>query len=538
MQLELERSIKKLKLENHPPPYFISYTVMDKKTLTISSKYGGIVSSKVDHKRPFEVEVRVGDYEFDNTEHPSEIPFYELMEFPDISLQLPLENNIDVIRHILWLATDFRYKQALKQFSDKKARLITKVKKEKLPSFWYQEPTVFIGEELHLQEREIEERWKEKVRKYSAKFKNFDEIFDSEVIFSVTCENKYYINSEGTKIQTGNIFYSLMLFAKTITDDGMPLWNYRNFYGYCEADLPNANTIERTIKTLVEELIALKNSDKSVPYSGPVIIKSPASAIFFHEVLGHRLEGHRQESEIEAETFKDKINKKIMPHFITVYDDPTLKYYKGQVLYGHYLFDEEGVPARKTILVENGILKSFLLSRLPIKGFKSSTGHGRKEISQFGNYLHTVPRQANFIVETSKPVSFEKLKKMLIKECKKQKKPYGLIITHSYSGATTTRYWIQSFLQKPILAYKVDVKTGKEKIVRGIEFGGTPLISLDKIIACGDDPKVFNGICGGESGIVRISLVAPSILVSELEIQKTREETTRPPLLPLPWEEE
>ncbi len=181
-------------------------------------------------------------------------------------------------------------------------------------------------------------------------------------------------------------------------------------------------------------------------------------------------------------------------------------------------------------VVENGILKNFLMSRSPIAGFDRSSGHGRKEAG-----YRAVGRQGNLIVEASKTVSEKKLRELLVEECKEQGKEFGLIFEDISGGFTFTGRGIpQAYAVIPIIVYRVFTDGRPDEMVRGADLIGTPLVSFSKILACGDRPEVFNGICGAESGGVPVSAVAPSILTGEIEIQKKRKSPDRPPLLPPP----
>jgi predicted Zn-dependent protease len=297
--------------------------------------------------------------------------------------------------------------------------------------------------------------------------------------------------------------------------------------------LPPWEKIREEVEKMIASLAALRKAEVLLPYTGPAILCPEITSVLFHEALGHRLEGERLKDETEGHTFKGKFGKVVIPEFLTIIDDPTMKEWGGLALAGHYLYDEEGIPAQKVILIEKGILKNYLLSRSPVKEFKLSNGHGRS-----CGYLRPRARMANFIIQSSKKVSKEKLKALLIEECKRQKKPYGLIIKGLHSGLTTTkRYGFQAFCETPKLVYRVDLETGEEILVRGVEIVGTPLIAINKIIATGEEEEVFNGYCGAESGTVPLSSIAPSSLSTEIELQKKGKDNRRPPLLPPPFGE-
>ena len=266
------------------------------------------------------------------------------------------------------------------------------------------------------------------------------------------------------------------------------------------------------------------------PYTGPALLAPEAAGVLFHEAVGHRLEGERQNDDHDGHTFKGQVGKQILPPFISVIDDPTREKSKGTPLNGFYDFDDQGVPAQRTVLVQDGVLQSFLLSRAPVQGFARSNGHGRSAAGR-----EPVARMSNLFVESSKVLSAAALKAALIAEARRQGKPYGLLIRDVSGGNTdTSGYGYQAFKGQPRLVYRVDAATGAEELVRGVEVVGTPLSSLNKIAATGDDPAVFDGYCGAESGFVPVSTVAPTVLVNEIELQRTRKDSGRPPVLPSP----
>ena len=281
----------------------------------------------------------------------------------------------------------------------------------------------------------------------------------------------------------------------------------------------------------MEELVALSLAEKLTPYTGPAILDPTLAGVFFHEAVGHRLEGERQNDTDEGQTFKGKVGEQVLPTFISLIDDPTLAEFNGTELNGYYSYDDEGVPSGRTILIKNGIMRGFLMSRTPIEGFNVSNGHGRSDGTN-----DPMARMGNTLVVSEKTVKASSLKKRLIKIARKQGKPYALILRHGRGGETTTgRYNFQAFKNSPTLIYKVDAKTGAETLVRGAEVVGTPLVSLNKVEVAGDDFEVFNGYCGAESGWVPVSVVAPSLLVSEIELQRTIDKPIRPPILNPPF---
>jgi TldD protein len=248
-------------------------------------------------------------------------------------------------------------------------------------------------------------------------------------------------------------------------------------------------------------------------------------------VFGHRVEGHRQKEEDDAQTFKGKIGERLLPRTFSVYFDPTQRTLAGVELAGHYLYDNEGVAARRVDVVRDGVFKGFLMSRSPIAGFSRSNGHGRRQPG-----MAAVARQSNLVVTTSNPVPRATLKRMLLDEIKRQGKPFGLIFDDIEGGFTMTqRFGPNAFEVVPVMVYRV-FPDGREELVRGVDLIGTPLTAFSRIVAADDVVQVFNGVCGAESGWVPVSAASPTILVSQIEIQRKPKAQDKAPILPPPAE--
>jgi predicted Zn-dependent protease len=294
--------------------------------------------------------------------------------------------------------------------------------------------------------------------------------------------------------------------------------------------MPGDDVVRAAIERIAKDLKALRLAPIIEPYTGPAILSGRAAGVFFHEIFGHRIEGQRQKNDDEGQTFSRQINKPVLPDFLSVIDDPTSKQSAGIDLNGYYPFDDEGVATRPVPIVENGILKSFLMSRLPLPGFSQSNGHGRKAPG-----YRPAGRQGNLMVLASKSVSNTRLREMLIEEVKKQGKPFGLLFDDISGGFTTTsRTSPQAFQVTPIMVYRVYADGRPDELVRGVDLIGTPLTSFSKIVAAGDRQEVFNGFCGAESGSVPVSAVSPAILTTQIEVQKKPKSSDRLPILPPP----
>jgi predicted Zn-dependent protease len=322
----------------------------------------------------------------------------------------------------------------------------------------------------------------------------------------------------------------MIIVANGKAQDGMDLTTLESFETDDPAKLPKDADILAAVQKAGANLTGLLKAPLSDPYVGPAILSGRAAGVLFHEIFGHRIEGHRQKDESEGQTFTKSVNLPVLPDFLSVIFDPTRKQFGDVMLNGYYLYDDEGVKARPVTVVDKGILKTFLMSRSPIQGFSNSNGHGRKSP---GNEI--VSRQSNLIVESTKQVSDADLRKMLIDEVKRQNKPYGLYFDEVSSGYTTTgRRGLQAFTVVPLVVYRVYPDGRPDELVRGVDIVGTPLASFAKIVATSNRMSVFNGICGAESGNVPVSAIAPALLVSEIEVQRKDSSRDRPPYLSPP----
>jgi len=526
MELELDRSMAALKTAD-PAPYFISYTVTEQQRAEVQGSNGALLSSQEQTNRWLEAQVRVGSYDLDNTRKVGD-------RDPNASLstgaQVPIEDDVPVLRRIIWLETDRQYHKAAEALIKIQTSREVKVESTEgqAPDFSREQPQVSIGPRASFQ---LDRRpWEERVRGITRVFHDAPAILNSIATFSAQAQNQFQANSEGTRLQFGQIRYRLELFVQSKAPDGMDINRYFNYDWVNPADAPKDETVLARARQMIKEVEALQAAPLVEPFAGPAMLTGRAAAVFFHEVFGHRTEGHRQKDITEGQTFTRKIGEPIMPDFISIYDDPTQARAGSIDLLGYYTFDDEGVPAQRVTLVENGILRNFLMSRSPLVGFPKSNGHGRRQPG-----YAPVSRQGNLVVTSKRMVPDARLRQMLIDEIRKQNKPFGLVIDDIAGGFTFTgRGLPQAFQVLPLVVYKVFPDGRPDELVRGVDLVGTPLVSLTKIVATGDKPEVFNGYCGAESGSVPVAAVSPAILISELEVQKKETSTDKPPILPHP----
>jgi predicted Zn-dependent protease len=525
MQTELERSLKALKAQD-PPAYFVGYTVTDTQRADVSGSNGALLTSTEARNRWLEVSVRSGSYALDNSHKVGERQ--QANGGPGVAV--PVDDDSEVLRRAIWLETNKQYEASSQALIKIKTGKEVKVEtaEGKAPDFSREEPHTYIGQQVSI---DVDRKpWEGRVRAYTKAFRDSTAVINSIVTFSGQAQNDYQVNSEGTQLQFGQIRYRLELFIQGKAPDGMDLDRYYNFDWVNPSEAPDDKAVYAAEATMRKELEGLVAAPINDPTVGPALLTGRAAAVFFHEVFGHRDEGHRQKDVTEGQTFSNKVGEQILPSFLSIVDDTTEKKLGPQELLGYYQFDDEGVPAQRVTLVDHGILKNFEMSRSPLADFPHSNGHGRRQLG-----ATPVSRQGNLLVESSKKVTDAELRAKLIELIKAQNKPYGLLIDDIAGGFTFTgRGQPQAFQVLPLVVYKVFADGRPDQLVRGVDIVGTPLAALTKIVATGDTTEVFNGYCGAESGSVPVSAASPAILTSELEVQKKESSTDRPPILPAP----
>jgi predicted Zn-dependent protease len=524
MAQELDRNFTALKEKADPAPYFLSYEVTEISYRSISGTLGTVTANDSGTSRALDVSVRVGAPQLDNYRRIRG----DRGQFTSGAL-LTYEDNANSIKRRLWLETDRAYRTAAERFIRIKTNTQVKVAAEDDSGDFSAEKRAAFERDTPPLEFDAGD-WNQRIRKLSDRFRNYPNVLTSHVGVSAQTDTRYLVNTEGSRIRHGRGFARVMISASAKAADGTDLNTFETFEAVEASGLPDDKKLAAAIDRVAADLTNLLRAPEAEPFVGPAIFSGRAAGVFFHEIFGHRVEGHRQKDESEGQTFTRSVGTKVLPDFLTVVFDPTQRKVEGIDLNGWYEYDDEGVKGQKVTAVDKGVLKTFLMSRSPIKGFNESNGHGRRQPG-----LEVVSRQSNLIVESSHAVSNSQLREMLLAEVKRQNKPYGLFFQDITGGFTTTaRSGLQAFKVIPVVVYRVYPDGRPDELVRGADIVGTPLASFSKILATSDKPEVFNGYCGAESGSVPVSAVSPAILVSEIEIEKKAKSNDRPPLLPPP----
>ncbi len=559
---EMNRSMEKLQLKDMEKPYYIEYAVEDAETFVIKAVFGAIVESDQDRSRVLRAGLRVGSYDLDNSEFAGGSSPYSMIGGRPI--QLVLEDDYTALRHDMWLATDGAYKQALEQLAAKRSFIKTKIQPEEIPDFSREKAIKAIAPKIVL--TFDQKKWKESLRRLSAIFREYPVIYDSSIILNVRFSHKYFINSEGTvSLQPANLV-SFHVRAATQASDGMGLKHFVPYYGVSLEQLPPEKEMAASIRKMAEELSALTSAQVLEDYVGPVLVTGQAASELFAQVLAPHLSGHRpplmEQQQMAAMMTESKLasrlNRRVLPSFFTVMDDPTQKTYEKHQLIGSYEVDDQGVLARPVTLIERGILKKLLMSRRPRKEIAQSNGHGRA--MQIGSPDVQI---GNLFVQATEGKTFTELKQELINLCRDQGLSYGLLIKmfdnpsitgreFSLSSLSMRRGLQQEMVTSPILVYKVYVGDGREELVRGLTVAEMSVRMLRDIVVAGKDYYVNNklmaggGIMGlffsfasrfGDAGAFGIpaTVIAPSVLIEEVELKKPGGAQQKPAFLKHPF---
>jgi len=506
MRAELERSKSQLKMDQVAAPYYIEYRIFDIDEYSAEAAYGSLRGDVRARIRFLRVVVRIGDYKQDSYFGQGE----GTVDF------VPVDDDTLALRHQLWLATDRAYKTAAESLTAKQAQLKQLTIDQPVDDFTRAEPVLSLGP---LAKLEFDpEPWKKMLRDASAVYKNDPAIESSEASLKFYVVNRYFVNSEGTVVRTGQNFYETSVGFSTQADDGMSLARSNGFYATSIKEVPSATEFVSRANTLAASLKDLRNAPLvEEEYRGPVLFSGDASASVFAELVGENVLGRQPELGKNARTtgaFAASYKTRVLPDFMSVVDDPTISTYAGHSLLGHYDIDDEGVPAERVSLIEHGTLVNYDLGRTPIRDFPASNGHGRARVPTNA----PGPSLGNLIVASSQPVSREDLKKKLIELCQQRDLPYG--------------YYVETFGPKlsPRLLYKVWVKDGHQELVRGAIFGELDVRALrNNLVAAGSDPYVDDLPLN-----IPHSIVAPSILFDELEVKRANQNKEKLPEYPAP----
>ena len=506
MRAELERSKSQLKMDQVAAPYYIEYRVFDVDQYSAEAAFGALRTDLRTRFRFLRVVVRIGDYKQDSYFHQGE----GTLDF------IPVDDDMLAFRHQLWLATDRAYKAAAESLTAKQAQLKQLTIDQPVDDFAHADPVQSIGPLAKLDFNP--EPWKKMLQDASALYKSDPaiELFESRLNFHAV--NRYFVNSEGTAVRSGQTLYEMVVTCNTQAADGMSLARDNSFTVSDIKQLPSATDFVARAEKLAGTLKELRDAPMvEEEYRGPVLFSADASTAVFADLVGDNLLGHKPDLGKNARTtgaFAASYKTRILPEFLAVIDDPTLTQFKGEPLLGHYEIDDEGVRAQRVSLVEDGKLVNYDLGREPIRDFPASNGHGRARVPSAG----AGPSLGNLIITSSQPLSHGDLKKRFLDICQQRDLPYCYYI-ETFGGHLTPR-----------LLYRVYVKDGHQELVRGAAFGDLDIRALrSDLVAAGDDAYVDDRLLN-----IPHSIVAPSILFDELEVKRANVNKEKLPEYPAP----
>lgn len=548
MKDEMNRSMKELKIKGHESPYFISYTIKDKDVMRITGSFGAIDSKNIERDRDLNVELRVGDYDLDNTRFSDGGLFGAILGGRmSRGESITVDDDYKVLRQSIWSETDDAYKGAIEKLEAKKAFLQQNIVKDR-PADFSKEPAL-TSLEPPVKVQCDETKWSNIVRQLSAVYKDYPKVDQSLVMFGLDTLNRWFVNSEGTKTFSARPEYVLLVTASARADDGYVVCDSEVFVGRTEADFPTLPELEKRLRAMGERLTNSIKAPLLEDYDGPVLFEGEAAGEFFSQTLGQNfgnpiepLGGGIASMMGSTNPLKDKFGQRVLPTFMSVVDDPSATEFKGTKLFGGMNIDHEGVKTEKLTLIDKGILKTFCSTRTPSRYVKQSNGHSR-----YGNASTT-----NLFVNTETTTSKDQMYKKL-RELGKQEGLKSVLVVRRVQNLFTSVLDPKSILMGMLgsmrkqsgfsllpasLVYQVDVETGAETLARITPFNGVGLSTLRDIVATGDDSTAYPILLPTVSQGDALSIVAPSVLIKEIDTQKADKNTEKAPILPNPYFEQ
>lgn len=528
LKSELDRSIKNIKVKGEPRLYYLSYLFRNSIRTRYWGRLGAVCEESSGVFNSVYCDARVGSWNYDQVKDGGLTENTDTNESFDY-IRMPAEMSSDAVKFQLWKLTDASYREAAERLYKKKSRGLHfqdlnpgLASNKKTPAQYDFKYTEFSDIDTHY--------WKQMIRKAGRIIKNYKNVKNSWFEFTSTQQQKLFLDSSGSEVLTQSEIFELRCHLWMMTPEGEGIVREINIINGSLNELPSEKEFIRQVRHNISLLTTRATYPRITSYSGPVLMSAEASGVFFHEVIGHRLEGSRLLSSDEGGTFRDLRNKKVAPEFIDIIDDPTRKSFQDRSMTGHFLYDDEGNPSRPVNLVQNGILKNFLTTSSPIPGQRIINGHARNAYHE-----RPVSRMGNLFIINKKPLTKEELFQDFLFQIKSQNKEFGIYIQEVLGGETGTgSYDFQAF-KGEIMSAAMVFADGTISPIRGVDFVGTPLSALDSVIGMGDDPAMFNSYCGAESGVIPVSTICPSMLMSNLELQSKERDLFTGYVLPLPY---
>lgn len=548
---ELNRNITRLQLENQTKPFYIAYRVLDLKEIKIKASFGGLLSNNERRSRNLYVDLRVGNYQIDNSNFVCQVSRERVIEADEI--QLPVEDEYFALRQAIWLVTDGTYKKALEKLARKMAYLQNKQTSDTVQDFIAVKPCSIIEPIARF---EIDQhRIRTKVVEFSKIFYKYPQILESFVIFRFHAGNQYFLDNEGARNLRNDCLISLEVWAKAQSNTGEIIEDFIAFYGKEQNDL-DFIAIEKEINAWAETLylkVKLKYDEED--YTGPVLFLGSAACEFFFQIFGKGVSDvrapiyesemlERNMSQQNMGTLSNKLGRRVLPNFISVTDEPNRKEWNKIRLIGGFTIDDQGVRAMNVELVRNGKLNSLLMSRTPVAKLKQTNGHARYNKNPYGaRYIGFV---SNLIITSEHKIPQQELFVKLKEIAQDYGNDYAIVITKiefNESGGLQESY--QSFYRpyrrtSPILSaaanvYKLNFKTNSLELIKGFDFSQVTPVILRDIVVTGDTENIYNFVYQDDNGNkYPVSVVAPAVLVEEMDLIRKKREKSKLPIVPRP----
>lgn len=505
---ELQRGME-LSFEGLPKPYFIHLHAQDRRSHNISAEYGALTGSAPSHNRMLNARVRVGSYELDNTNFRRQFGQFGV---------LPLENDYDALRWSIWLMLDRDYKQAVENLTHKHAYLKDKKAEDRPPDF-SSAPKVVETRPSKVIAFDIPQ-WERNIERLSERFHAFPKIQDSGVSFFAGSVDEWIVNSEGTRLRISDTGVIIEVRAEMQAPDGMPLSDSITFLAETIEQLPSLDRMIADVDAMCQKLITLSEAPVLEQYSGPVLFEARAAGRVFESLLGNGLCARPQPvgANEDPNSLEKKLGLRILPRSFNIVDDPHPKSIEDKLIAGSYEYDDEAVAAQKVSLVEKGILKTLLSSRAPTRKIRESNGHGRS-----GGMGDARAEVGTLYITDENGVPADELKKELIQAALEEGLPFALRVEAVEPSGDS--------IGAPLYAYRVWCDDGREEMVRGLRFRPVQTRSLKRLLAAGNEPKLYNSLARVSS-----SFVSPAIVFEELDLARIEREFNKLPILPSPAE--